>query len=226
MFRSVFNTFFPETCVGCDHVLQQDEEVVCTTCLHYLPIIGKQETAANHIKPHFYGHLEVENAASLMFYHKKGMSQRLLHHLKYRGREEVSTFLGDWFATKFQKEAWLKALDIVIPVPLHIRRKRKRGYNQVAGFAKIIAERFHLQYAEDVLIKTFNSQTQVFKNRLSRTELKTSYFKLKAVEKIKNKQVLLVDDIITTGATLETCARILLAGKPKSISIATMAITM
>ncbi len=224
MFKSVLNTFFPKVCVGCGEVLSRNERVVCTSCLHKLPLIGKQENAEALIQQYFYGRLPIAHAAGLLFYKKKELSQKLLHHLKYKGREEISEFLGNWLAGRLADYEWVKTIDWVIPVPLHKKRKKKRGYNQVSGFASALALHFGCQYSEDILIKTFNSRTQVFKNRFYRTELKGAYFALQHPEKIEGRHVLLVDDIITTGATLETCARSLLKAKPAKISLVTMAV--
>src|SRR5699024_9639622 len=198
----------------------------CTACLHHLPVIEKQQIAENLIKKRFYGRLSVHRAAGLLFYHKKGLSQHLIHQLKYHGDERISRFLGQWLTAKLKALHWAKTVDFVIPVPLHKKRKQKRGYNQVEGFGRAFAQQFKCQYADDVLIKTFNSRTQVFKNRFARTELKGGYFALKNRRKIKGKHILLADDIITTGSTLETCGRTLLKGAPSQLSLATMAITV
>lgn len=226
MFRPLFNIFFPRICATCSEVLLKNEQVLCAKCLHHLPIIQNQAYAAERMKTHFYGRIAVEHSASLMFYHKKGLSQRLIHQLKYHGDERISAFLGKWLAANMTSMTWPKTVEIIIPVPLHKKRKRKRGFNQVAGFGRALADAFKSQYKENMLIKTFDSHTQVFKNRFSRGDLKTAFFALKNPKGIKNKHILLVDDLITTGSTLETCSRVLLKGDPSKISIATMAITI
>ncbi len=226
MIGTVLNTFFPRVCAGCGNSLQKSERVICVHCLHQLPLIEKQETAEELIKNHFYGRLLIEHATSLLYYQKKGLCQRIIHQLKYHKDERISKFLGEWLAGRIEKLSWPRHIDMIIPVPLHKKRKRKRGYNQVSGFGRALAASMNGTYAENILVKTFNSRTQVFKNRFSRTELKTAFFALKKPKAIHNRHLLLVDDIVTTGATLEACIRSLLKGKPAKISIATMAITV
>lgn len=226
MLSALFNTFFPRICAGCDQVLLRDEKVICADCLHRLPVIDQQEAAERLIKTHFYGRLEITHAASLLYYRKKGAAQHLIHQLKYHGNEAVSGFLGRWLAAKLAASStWGNSIDSVVPVPLHKKRLRKRGYNQVEGFGQALARGFNCTYDDSSLKKVVNSRTQVFKSRLARTELKSENFKLMSTANIEGNHILLVDDIITTGATLETCAKNLLEGRPKKISIATMAIT-
>lgn len=226
MLQSVFNLFFPKICAGCEAVLLEDEQVICTDCLHRLPLIEKQKFAEEYIKNHFYGRIDVAHAAGLLFYEKKGLSQHLIHQLKYFGDERISRFLGEWLSGYLLKTEWARTVDIIVPVPLHKRRQHKRGYNQVTGFGRALAKNLKCRYDEKILLKVFNSRTQVFKNRLGRTELKGAYFTMKNKEKLLNKHVLLIDDIITTGATLESCTKNILSGAPSKLSIATMAITV
>lgn len=226
MFQSVYNLFFPKVCAGCETVLLKEEDIICTACLHRLPSVDNQKIAEEYIKNHFYGRIEVAHAAGLLFYEKKGLSQRLIHQLKYFGDERISGFLGNWLSEYLISTDWAKSVDIIIPVPLHKRRKQQRGFNQVTGFGMTLAKKLDCVYAEDILIKVFDSRAQVFKSRFARSELKDAYFTLRHEERLLNKHVLLVDDIITTGTTLERCAQNLLQGKPSALSIATMAITV
>src|SRR5699024_1205922 len=223
--RAVFDLFFPKICAACELTLLKNEEVICTECLHKLPIIPFEE-AEELVKNPFYGRVPVAHAAALLYYQKKGLTQHLIHRLKYYGDERISGYLGTWLGSYLKEEKWIKTLDFIIPVPLHKNRKRKRRYNQVTGFGKSLAKLFDCQYSEDILIKVFNSRTQVFKDRFARTELKGAYFTLKNAEKLKDKHILLIDDIITTGATMETCAKILQKAKPEKISFVSMALTV
>lgn len=226
MLGNLKDIFFPRICVTCEFGLLENEELVCTQCLHSLPIIQQQKNAEELIKKHLYGRIDISKASALMFYDKKGLAQKMIHKLKYRGEERISGFLGNWLGNILAEEKWIREVDVIIPVPLHKSRKRKRGYNQVTGFGMKMAEIFECEYTEEVLIKVVNSRTQVFKDRFARTEVQDAYFTLKNPERIAHKHILLIDDIITTGATLETCAEVLLEAQPKKISIATMAITV
>lgn len=225
MFRSIFYTYFPAVCAICETVLNRNEKILCGKCLHHLPVFSRQSYAEETMKKMFYGRVLLAHAASLMHYRKKGPSQQLIHRLKYKGQEEISTYLGEWLAEELRQLKWAKTIDIVIPVPLHKTKKRKRGFNQVSGFGKALAQTFGCTYSEEVLIKVFNSKTQVFKDRITRAKQKDTAFTLQHSQEIKQKHVLLVDDIITTGATLETCTNELLKAGPSKISIATMAVT-
>lgn len=224
--KPILEIFFPKICAACEKVLPENEEVVCTVCLHKLPLIPNQEDAEELIKKQLYGRLLIEHAASLMFYQKGGLSQHLIQQLKYRGMEQVSGFLGNWLGSLLKDLSWAKSVDYVVPVPLHKNRRRKRGYNQVTGFAQQLAYHLNCSFSETHLIKIFNSRTQVFKDRLARSELKGAYFTLVNANDFANKHILLVDDLITTGTTLETCVRILQKARPTKISLATMAITV
>lgn len=223
--RAVLDTFFPKVCATCEIVLLKTEEVVCTECLYKLPVIPQAE-AEEMVKEHFYGRVEIAHAASLLYYQKKSLTQHLIHRLKYRGDERVSGFLGEWLGNFIKEEKWTENIDLVIPVPLHRNRLRKRGYNQVTNFAKSLAKLIEAKFSENILIKSFDSRTQVFKDRFARTELKGAYFTIKNPEKISGKRILLVDDIITTGSTMETCVKTLSEGNPSEISLATMALTV
>lgn len=224
--KPILEIFFPKVCAACDKVLLADEEVVCTTCLHKLPLIPNLADAEELIRKQFYGRLLVEHAASLLFYHKGGLSQHLIHQLKYRGVEEVSYFLGNWLGRLLKELKWAADINCVIPVPLHKKRRKKRGYNQVTGFAQQLAFHLNCHFSEKHLIKIVNSRTQVFKDRLARSELKGAYFTLVNATDLAHQHILLVDDLMTTGATLETCVEILQKAQPAKISLATMAITV
>ncbi|MEZ4858523.1 MAG: phosphoribosyltransferase family protein [Flavobacteriaceae bacterium] len=171
----------------------------------------------------FYGRFPLENATALVMFQKKGSTQEILHNLKYRGQKEIATFFGKWLGAELAQHPNYKEIDMVIPVPLHKRKLKKRGYNQVTGFGIEIAKSLDVPFREDLLVKVSQTETQVFKKRLSRFET-DEVFALKNAESIINKHILLVDDIVTTGATLEKCATQLLKNKDVKLSIATMAI--
>jgi ComF family protein len=148
-----------------------------------------------------------------------------MHNLKYRGHEDVGLFLGEWLGAELAQIDAYKTVDVVIPVPLHKAKQRKRGYNQVSKFGKAIATALATEYREDLLLKVSNTQTQVFKNRLTRWSDANAVFDIINPEELNNKHILLVDDIITTGATIEKCAEVLNKAKNIKLSVATMAIT-
>ena len=211
--------------MSCTGHLSVNKLHVCTDCRHQLPVTNFHFKEDNRVKKVFFGRVKVENATALLHFSKKGMVQQLMHNLKYRGHEDVSLFLGEWLGAELEQIDAYKTVDVVIPVPLHKAKQRKRGYNQVSKFGKAIATALSTAYREDLLLKVSNTQTQVFKNRLTRWSDANAIFDINNPEELNNKHILLVDDIITTGATIEKCAEVLNKAKNIKLSVATMAIT-
>lgn len=220
----MLNLLFPKVCVGCKELLISGEKVLCLNCIHSLPVASFHKTGSEMLKDKFYGRFLLENATSLIYFQKRGLTQELLHNLKYRGKKEISSFFGKWLGAELAETTAYKTIEMVIPVPLHKQKLKKRGYNQVEGFGKEIAFALNVPYRDDILIKISKSGSQVFKTRILRFEAE-EVFSIQNLEAIKNKHVLLVDDIITTGATLEKCALQLLKGENVQISFATIATT-
>ena len=225
MFKDLFHLFFPRTCLACNENLVE-QEILCPHCLHELPLANTHLDNENTLKKVFEGQIPICNATCLLYFYKKGPTQALFHNLKYRNHPEISIYLGEWISAYLEKENFMKSIDVIIPVPIHKSRRKERGYNQVEGFAKAIAENFKLTYIDDVLVKKEATKTQVFKGRLARQEIKPNYFSLENEEKIAGKHILLVDDIVTTGATLISCGSILLKVNKVKLSIAAMAYTV
>lgn len=225
MFSSILNILFPAICNGCERMLSSKEKILCTSCRHQIPLASYHTNNAETLKNIFYGRIAVENATALLTFQKKGITQKLLHNLKYKKQEEISDFLGAWLGAELKDVSAYKKIDIVIPVPLHRNKLRTRGYNQVAGFGKALANALQKPYVDDVLLKVSRTESQVFKGRGKRIQ-DTQIFTLKNPEKVANKHILLVDDIVTTGATLENCALQLCENTNAKISIATMAISL
>lgn len=219
----MLNLLFPKTCNACKSRLFKQEKIICVVCRHELPIVAHHKTGSTAMKDTFYGRFKVEQATALLQFQKKGITQELLHNLKYRGKKEVSNFFGSWLGCELSEIDAYKNIDMVIPVPLHKQKLKKRGYNQVAGFGKEIAKALDVPYRDDVLIKISKTSSQVFKQRFTRFNSE-EIFSLQNSEVIKDKHLLLVDDIITTGATLENCALQLLKKPGVKISLATIAI--
>ncbi len=219
----MLNVLFPKVCGGCANKLLKGENTLCASCIHSLPIVGHHLTNSPAMSAIFYGRVPIEQATALLKFNKKGITQELLHNLKYRGRENISVFFGKWLGTELAEIESYTAIDCVVPVPIHKLKKRKRGYNQVTGFGMEIAAALQKPMVEDVLLKTNKTRSQVFKQRFTRFE-NPEVFSIHNTEKIKGKHVLLVDDIVTTGATLENCANQLLTGGASKISLATIAI--
>jgi ComF family protein len=222
--KNLLNLFFPEVCEACNNVLTDNELVVCINCRHQLPVTNFHFDNSETVKKIVYGRVRLKNATALLHFSKKGIVQQLLHNLKYRGHEQISGFFGEWLGAELSTVKAFETIDVVIPVPLYKTKLRKRGYNQVAKFGIEIAKALNADYNDTVLVKTKETTTQVFKGRLTRWNDDGALFNITEDESLKGKHILLVDDIITTGSTVEACATVLLKIDNIKLSLATMAI--
>lgn len=225
MLKNLTNLFFPEACYGCKALLSDNEQYICTNCRHDLPLTNFHNDTENAVHKILYGRVKLENATALLHFTKKGIVQQLMHNLKYRGHERIGLFLGEWLGEQLSCLKAYQDIDIVVPVPLHKSKLRKRGYNQVDKFGKAIASALDAAYNTTVLIKTKKTKTQVFKDRLKRSSEIDSKFTVYDAEIINGKHVLLVDDIITTGATVEACSNALNQSAEIKLSLVLISIT-
>ena len=226
MFHDFLNLFYPRICHICDNLLMNNERVICTNCRHELPVTNFSLDNDNPVQKVFYGRVKLEYATSLLLFQKKGNVQKLMHQLKYRGHREISEFLGQWMGSVLLETPLLSQIDAVIPVPLHKKKMRSRGFNQVEDFGREIAGSLNVPYIDNVLLKRSFTSTQTLKARLSRWGNIEETFVLANPDLIYNKHILLVDDIITTGATLEACSGVLKQAGEVKISIASMALVV
>lgn len=223
MFISLLNLFFPKVCFACSNILGDNETYICTSCRHNLPVTNFHKTSNNTLLKVFYGRAKICQATALLRFEKKGIVQHLMHQLKYKNQEGVGIFLGEWLGEELKAIKSYNNIDVVIPVPLHKKKLKRRGYNQVEKFGQQIARALNTRYIDDVLIKVTNTSSQVNKSRFARWNNTDELFKIKNKETLYNKHILLVDDIVTTGATLEACIIELNKAENITISIATMA---
>jgi ComF family protein len=223
MFKSLINLFFPPVCAGCKSFIGTNENVICTVCRHELPLTNHHLNPENEAFKKFYGRIPVEYASALLYFHKKGMVQELIHNLKYKGHEEIGTVLGEWYSDDLKNIDILNTVDTIIPVPLHKKRLKERGYNQVTNFGLAFSDNFKIPLNNTILIRKVYSKTQSKKNLLGRMEGIESVFDVVYSEEDKGKHFLLIDDVLTTGATLEACSRALLKIPGAKISIVCMA---
>ena len=223
MFKSLLHLFFPPTCTGCKTILIANENVICTSCRHEMPLTQHHLNSENDAYKKFYGRIPVEHVSALLYFHKKGIVQELIHSLKYRGQEAIGTVFGEWYAEELKNIPVLSTIDTIIPVPLHPKKLRERGYNQVTEFGNALAKSLQIPISNSILFRHVYSKTQSQKNRLGRTEGIDTIFDVSFDEKDHNKHFLLIDDVITTGATLEVCAKALLKIPGTKISIVCMA---
>lgn len=223
MLTSLIDVLFPKVCLGCNAMLTDYEQYICTSCRHELPVTNFHLNQDETINKIFYGRAQIEQATALLRFQKKGIVQHLMHNLKYKGYQDIGIFLGEWLGEELKTIPEYQKVDVIIPVPLHPKKLKKRGYNQVEKFAQNLATALEKDYLDDVLMKQTNTSSQVYKNRLERWTSPKEQFVLQNSHKLKSKHILLVDDIITTGATLEACIEVLNSEENHKISIATMA---
>ena len=223
MFESLINLFFPKVCSGCSSFLLTNENIICTVCRHDIPLTNHHLNPENEAYRKFYGRIPIVHASALFYFHKKGIVQELIHNLKYKGHEEIGAILGEWYAEDLKNIKSLATVDEIIPVPLHRKKLKERGYNQVATFGKSLSTSLKIDYNDSLLKRNVYSKTQSKKNLLGRTEGIETIFDVTFTEKDHNKHFLLIDDVITTGATLEACSRALLKIPGVKISVVCMA---
>ena len=224
MYKAIIDLFFPKVCYACHEVLNDHEQDICTDCRNNLPVTNFHFHKDNNVSKVFYARVKVEYGTALFRFEKKGLVQQLIHNLKYKGQESIGVFLGDWLGGELKTVKEYSEIDMVIPVPLHKNKLKKRGYNQVAKFAEHIASALNVKYVDNVLLKVTNTDSQVLKSRLARWTNNEELFTLQNKSTIANKHILLVDDLITTGATMEACINVLNQAKNIKISVACMAI--
>ncbi|MCG2460141.1 ComF family protein [Flavobacteriaceae bacterium F89] len=200
------------------------ERLLCTVCRNQLPLTEYNFIDENPIDRIFYGRTRVKKANSFLFFTKNGIVKNLIHHLKYKNQQQIGTFLGDWFGQLLKEQQQIDFIDAIVPVPLHVKKLRKRGYNQLTYFGERLGYHLRADYVPNVLLKTANTKTQTKKSRIYRWQSDKALFTISDPTLLKNKNVLLIDDIVTTGATLEACARTLNEVDGISLYIATMAV--
>lgn len=215
--------FYPNICAVCHDGLVRGEEVVCTQCLYHIPRTRYWMQADNPVAQLFWGRVNIENACSFFLFAKGSKYRKLIHQLKYNGRNDIGVFLGREFGRELNGSELYKSVDAIIPVPLHPRRQKERGYNQAEVIANGLSKSMDIPVISDVLVRRVYTQTQTKKSRTERVQNVSGAFGLQNPEKISKRHVLLVDDVITTGSTLEVCAQTLLLGNEVRVSVGTLA---
>lgn len=218
--------FYPELCVACGEEHAAPQHCFCLSCMTTLPGSDMYLRRENEVVQRFWGRLPLVFGASRYFFTRKNPIQRAIYNLKYKNQPEIGIQMGREFGRKLRQADWHENLDAIIPVPLHPRKERLRGYNQSAVFAQGLAQSLELPVYQDVLMKKLVTQTQTRKKRLDRYGNVEEAFALKRSESVAGKHVLLVDDVLTTGATLESCGQHLLNIPGLKLSVATIAIRM
>ena len=216
--------FYPRLCLACDRNLSVKDDVICLFCQYQLPRTDYHQQPDNPLTQRFWGRLRLEGGTALFHFVKGGKVQRLMHRLKYQGNKEIGYHLGLLHGRQLQDSKPFYQADLIVPVPLHPRKKHRRGYNQSAWYARGLSEQMNIPWMGNAMTRHSFTTTQTLKSRHDRFENVLKAFHVHHPDRIRNKNILLVDDILTTGATLEACALKLLEVPGVKVSIAVMAI--
>ena len=227
MVFKIFNDFlsliFPDECIICDCPLVEQEQKLCNACYASLPRIQNSLFKEKDLSSNFFGRVNIEEVSVFLHYQKGGEVQRLMRELKYNGDKELGFLLGAWYALEHKSKGFFADIEIIVPVPLHKKKQKKRGYNQSEWIARGIQSITGIPYSNGILIRNIYSETQTKKGRIERLEDLESKFRLVNPSMIKDKKILLVDDVLTTGATIEACALELLKAENCRLSVAAIA---
>lgn len=214
---------FPNLCNACGIPLLRNENLICIKCLYDLPFTDYHHHAENRVAKQLWGRLSINAAMAMLYFRKGAKVQNLIHNLKYHGKTDVGVLLGNLLGDRLINSTFYEGVDLIIPVPLHEKKLRLRGYNQSAFIAEGVSVKMKTTYSDNILVRTISTESQTKKSRYSRYENMKAVFKTNNPDIIKGKHVLLIDDVITTGATLEACANTLLANGAEKVSIAALA---
>jgi len=222
MFSDFLSLIFPDTCIGCDSPLVKGEELLCIKCKFNLPETNYHLVEVNDLHKRFAGKVTINRAFAYLTYIKDGLGQKIIYTIKYKGVKEGASLMGGLYGQCLAKVHLKPQIDLIVPVPLHKKKLRKRGFNQSEWFAKGLSAELGVPYA-NVLERTEQKVSQTLQNRITRWSNVKEIYKLKKEANIEGLRILLVDDVITTGATMEVCADELLKMGAKEVSIAAIA---
>jgi len=221
--KDFISLIYPSYCLACSNSLVKGEEIVCTGCLLDTPKTNFHKVDKNPLLERLLLRMPISHAFAYYHFKKGSKVQKLLHSLKYHNHPEIGVKLGKVMAQELIKEGFENAFDVIVPVPLHPSRKRTRGYNQSEEFAKGLSEILKIPYTENFVKRKVKTQTQTRKTKLSRWQNVSEVFEMRQHEEVRGKRVLLVDDVVTTGATLEACANPLQEAGCSELSVACIA---
>jgi len=223
MFADFLELVFPNICVACEDALLKGEKNICIACMHKLPKTGFHLETDNDLCRKLWGRVPLTYGLAYLSFKKGNCVQSILHHIKYKEAKSAATMLGHWYGEELAEAGFCDKFDLIVPVPLHKKKLKKRGYNQSSCFGIGLAERLSVTFSETTLVRTKERSTQTNKDRVERWTNVHDLYQVRDQQDLSNKRVLLVDDVATTGATIEVCANQLLMAGAAEISIAVIA---
>ena len=222
-FLNLFQLFFPELCAGCGQALISQEELICTTCIYQLPATHFHLDPENRLARQLWGRFPFEQASAFVHFQKGSIVQNLMHQLKYRQCPELGRKMGELYAQHLLKTGNWTLPDLIIPVPLHPQKQKLRGYNQSEAIAQGMSQQLAVPSHSANLYRILHTPTQTSKTRFARYENLIGAFHVKDPSALRQQHILLIDDVMTTGATLEACAMELLKIEGTRLSISALA---
>lgn len=219
----LLNLLFPNLCNACGIPLYHNENVICTKCRYHLPYTDYHLYDENRVAKQFWGRIPLNAAMAMLYFRKGSKTQNLIHNLKYNAKTEVGTMMGTFIGDRLKANQLYADIDLIVPVPLHAKKLRSRGYNQSAFIAQGISAALMVSVCENALIRKVATESQTKKSRYNRYENMLLVFTAKDPAIFLSKHILLVDDVITTGATLEACASLMLSHGAAKVSVAAIA---
>ena len=219
----VLELIFPSLCIACGERLVTQERFVCFACWSDLPRTHFHENPENKVAQLFWSRVNIENATSWYSYKKGSIYQNLIHFIKYKGLKELGYEAGMRYGFELKDSGYFNNIDSIVPVPLHPKKEKKRGYNQCDWIARGLGEALQKEVKSKALYRNIYTGTQTRKNRYERFQNVDGIFSVNQAEDFEGKHILLVDDVVTTGSTLEACAYAFLKIEGVKVSIATLA---
>lgn len=223
LFTGILDLIFPVVCVNCGNELVTHETIICTFCAVKLPVTNFHNDPVNDMTKALWGRVNIDFASAFLYFKKAGIAQKLLHQLKYKGRKDVGINMGNRFANHLKENSFISSVDYLIPIPLHKSKAKARGFNQSELICQGMSEVLSTPILKNISRISF-TDTQTRKRRFDRWLNVSEKFVLNEPEILEGKRVLLVDDVFTTGATIEACCQSLKNVNGISIGVATLAI--
>ncbi|MEO7923706.1 MAG: ComF family protein [Chitinophagaceae bacterium] len=220
---SFLHLLFPHVCTGCGSDILKPNSLLCMRCINALPETNFELFPANPVAKIFWGRLPLVAATAQFYFTKESLMQHLMHQFKYKGNKDLGLQLGRMMGDQLRRSGRFE-VDALVPLPLFAARERKRGYNQASILCLGMSETMRLPVLEKAIIRTQHTETQTRKGRIERWENIEGKFLLRDADAIRYKHLLLVDDVVTTGATLEACGMELLKGEHVQLSLATFCV--
>lgn len=223
LWSDFINLFYPRICQSCGNYLFKNEHAICTRCLYQMPKTNFHLEKNNPVSILFWGRVKIEYATAYFTFAKGSKFQKLIHRLKYHHQTEIGIELGKHLGYNLLQSEFFNDIDLIIPVPLHPKKQKIRGYNQAKVIADGLSSSMNISVCDRNLYRSVHTQSQTKKSKHERWKNVEDIFNLHNPNDLEGKHILLVDDVVTTGSTLEACAQAILKAKGSRVSIATLA---